>query len=111
MANGQLYQYPITLGTNAGDISHRVTFQALLPQTTTAQDTPGDMVAMYLPPDALKTSYTQGFGDVEMGGIGAAIMAGRGGDAQLPETATQDEPWQSKTLHAPSPAAGVGSSS
>ena len=81
MANGQLYQYPITLGANAGDISHRVTFQALLPQTTTAQDTPGDMVAMYLPPDALKTSYTQGYGDVEMGGIGAAIMAGRGGDA------------------------------
>ena len=38
-------------------------------------------VVLYMPPDALKTSYTQGIGDVEMGGfiaLAGADMAGAG---------------------------------
>ena len=74
--SSNIYQYPLNLGTKDSDGSHRVTFQILVPQTTNSNPATGDMVAMYLPPDALKTSYTQGYGDVEMGGIGQAIMAG-----------------------------------
>ena len=67
--SSNIYLYPLNLGTATSDSSHRVTFQILVPQTTNSNPATGDMVAMYLPPDALKTSYTQGYGDVEMGGI------------------------------------------
>jgi hypothetical protein len=62
--------------TSAGIGNHRITFQQL--KTTAANPTavPGDMVAMYLPPDALKTSYTQAYGDVDVGGVMAQSIMG-----------------------------------
>ena len=43
------------------------------------------MVALYLPPDALKTSYSQGWGDSDMGALGQAILnnAGKGDTASI----------------------------
>jgi len=72
-----LYTYPLDMtSTSAGIGNHRITFQQL--KTTAANPTavPGDMVAMYLPPDALKTSYTQAYGDVDVGGVMAQSIMG-----------------------------------
>ena len=91
--SAQLYQYPLDLGhrqQGIGSGDHRITFQILVPQTTNANPATGDMVAMYLPPEALKTSYSQGFGDVEMGGIGQAIMAGSVANAEQAGSAAME---------------------
>ena len=67
-----LYTYPLSMNSSQsnGNGDHRVTFVALQPRFNTTAPSEGAMVALYLPPDALKTSYTQSFGDVEMGGLG-----------------------------------------
>jgi len=67
-----LYSYPLNLNTSEsrGNGDHRITFQALKSRFNSDVPAPQDIVAMYLPPDALKTSYTQSYGDVEMGGLG-----------------------------------------
>ena len=67
-----LYTYPLSMNSSQsnGNGDHRITFVALQPRFNTTAPSQGAMVALYLPPDALKTSYTQSFGDVEMGGLG-----------------------------------------
>ena len=71
MAN-PLYKYPLTMNsqTDNNDGDHRVTFTALQSRNTTNVPENAGTVALYLPPDALKTSYSQSYGDVEMGGLG-----------------------------------------
>jgi hypothetical protein len=57
--------------TNPG-LPHYIRFVALRAYTSSAQakrGTPNGEVVLYMPPDALKTSYTQAIGDVEMGGF------------------------------------------
>ena len=68
MAN-PLYKYPLTMGsqTDGNDGDHRITFAALKSRFSTDVPESVGMVALYLPPDALKTSYTQTYGDVDMG--------------------------------------------
>ena len=82
-----LYSYPLNLNTSEsrGNGDHRITFTALQQRfgATTNGVRPGDMVAMYLPPDALKTSYSQSYGDVEMGGLGQAILGSNVNNDQL----------------------------
>ena len=84
-----LYSYPLNLNTSQsnGNGDHRITFTALQQRfgATTNSTMPGDMVAMYLPPDALKTSYSQSYGDVELGGLGQAIL---GSSANLDQLET-----------------------
>ena len=84
MAGSTLYSYPLNLNTSEsrGNGDHRITFQALEPRFGATDPAPGDVVAMYLPPDALKTSYSQSYGDVDLGGAGLAIMGIDGGAAQ-----------------------------
>jgi hypothetical protein len=71
-----IYQYPAELGSP--EYPHFITFTNRRSYTTTVQTTgggrnqarrgsPGQTVALYLPPDALKTTYSQGYGDVDMG--------------------------------------------
>ena len=76
MAGSTLYSYPLNLNTSEsrGNGDHRITFQALIPRFGTTDPALGDVVAMYLPADALKTSYSQSYGDVDMGGAGLAIL-------------------------------------
>ena len=68
--------------TNTG-LPHYIRFIAKKSYTSTTSDrgTPNGEVVLYMPPDALKTSYTQSIGDVEMGGfiaLAGADMAGAG---------------------------------
>ena len=73
-------QYPDGLGK--GEYPHFITFTARRAYTTTSpanstsgnRGTPRGSVALYMPPDALKTSYSQSYGDVDMGAsIGIAM--------------------------------------
>ena len=68
--------------TNPG-LPHYIRFIALRAYTSSAQSkrgTPNGEVVLYMPPDALKTSYSQTIGDVEMGGF---IKLARGEEEQV----------------------------
>ena len=74
------FTYP--KNTNPG-LPHYITFIAKrsYTSTTSTRGTSNGEVVLYMPPDALKTSYSQGIGDVEMGGfiaLAGADMAGAG---------------------------------
>ena len=76
------YSYPKGVGGNSSEYPHYIRFIAKRSYTSTqsARGTSNGEVALYMPPDALKTSYTQGIGDVEMGGfIKLATGGGAGG--------------------------------
>ena len=75
-----IFTYP--KDTNPG-LPHYIRFVALRSYTSTQskRGTPNGEVVLYMPPDALKTSYTQTIGDVEMGGfikLASANMEGVG---------------------------------
>ena len=65
---GDMFTYP--KDTNPG-LPHYIRFIAKRSYTSTQsrRGTPNGEVVLYMPPDALKTSYTQSIGDVEMGGF------------------------------------------
>ena len=65
--------------TNPG-LPHYIRFIAKRSYTSTqsSRGTSNGEVVLYMPPDALKTSYTQAIGDVEMGGF-ISLATGQGG--------------------------------
>ena len=68
-----LHAYPHDLESAAGEYPHYVTFTAI------SKGTALDTVALYLPADALKSSYTQSYGDADFGSVGVAL-ANQAGD-------------------------------
>ena len=62
------FKYP--KDTNPG-LPHYITFTALrsYTSTTSTRGQSNGSVVLYMPPDALKTTYSQSIGDVEMGGF------------------------------------------
>ena len=79
-----IWQYPAGVGGTNDEYPHYIRFIARRSYTST-NTTRGQIngnVALYMPPDALKTSYTQAIGDVDMGGfIALAGAQGVGGGA------------------------------
>ena len=71
-----LLSYPLNMNSSEsrGNGDHRVTFVALKPRFNSDQTAPEGMVALYLPPDALKTTYSQSYGDIDLGGVGIAAL-------------------------------------
>ena len=69
-AYGQSDNFTYPKDTNPG-LPHYIRFIAKRSYTSTTSDrgTSNGEVVLYMPPDALKTSYSQGIGDVEMGGF------------------------------------------
>ena len=68
--SNDIFKFPLTLGGNDNQYPHYVTFTQRKSYTTTAggrRGTPGGSVSLYMPPDALKTSYSQSYGDIDMG--------------------------------------------
>ena len=65
-----LRQFTYPKNTNPG-LPHYITFTAKrsYTSTTSRRGQPNGSVVLYMPPDALKTSYSQAIGDVEMGGF------------------------------------------
>ena len=71
MAN--VYKYPSDLDTNVM-YKHRIEFVSTVHRrSTTTLGRDGSSVHLYLPPDALKTSYSQTFADTDLGAIGNVI--------------------------------------
>ena len=66
---GPTLKYPKELTTSIGEYPHRITFDAKDKKNQSL-----GLVALYLPPDALKTNYSQQWGDVDMGAIGQGIL-------------------------------------
>ena len=66
--------------TNPG-LPHYIRFVARRSYTSTqsSRGTPNGEVVLYMPPDALKTQYSQGIGDVEMGGFISLAGSDMGG--------------------------------
>ena len=70
-----LYVYPENLESGAGEYPHYVTFTAIERGKNEGNKT----VALYLPADALKSSYNQTYGDADFGAVGVAL-ANQGGE-------------------------------
>ena len=64
---GSMYTYPLDLAGNP-EYSHRIKFNIR------DREKIKSTIFMYMPADALKTTYSQGYGDVDMGAVGAAIL-------------------------------------
>jgi len=82
MGTSRLYKFPLDLDSNSEEYPHRITFQALESRAGSPTPAPGGMVALYLPPEALKAAYTQSYGDVDMGSLGIALAGVDRGVAQ-----------------------------
>jgi len=81
-AHGTSDNFTYPKDTNPG-LPHYIRFVARRSYTSTQskRGTPNGEVVLYMPPDALKTSYTQSIGDVDMGGfisLAGADMVGAG---------------------------------
>lgn len=77
-----LLKYPLDLDSAGGEYSHRISFTAKIPRANSDTPAEGTKVMMYLPADALKTSYAQSYGDTELGALGLAITTGSRGAAE-----------------------------
>jgi len=80
---GDMFTYP--KDTNPG-LPHYIRFIARRSSTTDATFTVGEVV-LYMPPDALKTTYTQSIGDVDLGG--AISLVGGGTDVNIIQDALE----------------------
>ena len=58
--------YPLGAGGNSGNYPHYIRFTAQRSGPADGTFAAGEVV-LYMPPDALKTSYSQSIGDIEMG--------------------------------------------
>jgi len=79
-AYGQSDNFTYPKNTNPG-LPHYIRFVARRSYTSTQSErgTPNGEVVLYMPPDALKTTYSQSIGDIEMGGF--ISLSGAGGSA------------------------------
>ena len=78
---GDFFKYPAGVGGFGDEYPHYIRFIAKKSYTSSSQSrrgTPNGEVVLYMPPDALKTSYSQAIGDVEMGGF-ISLATGQGG--------------------------------
>ena len=76
-SRGGILSYPAGVGVNA-EYPHSIEFTARkrnLSSSNQRASTSLGSVVLYLPADALKTSYSQTFGDADLGAIGAATAS------------------------------------
>jgi len=76
-SKGGILSYPAGVGVNA-EFPHSIEFTARkrnLSSSNQKASTSLGSVVLYLPADALKTSYSQTFGDADLGAIGAATAS------------------------------------
>ena len=71
-----LLKYPLNVGDPGSEFPHSIHFSArkknLSSQNQSSTVSQGDVI-LYLPADALKTSYSQTFGDTDLGAVGVAL--------------------------------------
>ena len=76
-------KFPLNIGTaSASEYKHRITFTAQKYNTSSGTTVPNGSVTLYMPPDALKTTYGQSYGDAELGALGNLVAGMDTGKAQ-----------------------------
>jgi len=68
------YEYPTNLGTGDGQLNHWMSFQGFAFSRGMGSGDPTVDIALYIPPDALQTSYKSDYSAVEMGQIGGRAL-------------------------------------
>ena len=80
-----LLKYPLNVGDPGSEFPHSIHFSArkrnLSSQNEKSTVSQGDVI-LYLPADALKTSYSQTFGDTDLGAVGAGLGGISSGQAE-----------------------------
>ena len=66
-------KYPLDLDGNTREYKHYIRFQTLRRRITSRTSSLGPSCSLYIPPDALKTSYSQSYADTDLGSAGSAI--------------------------------------
>ena len=76
-------KFPLNIGTaSASEYKHRITFTAQKYNPSNGKTAPNGTVTLYMPPDALKTTYGQSYGDAELGALGNLVAGADTGQAQ-----------------------------
>ena len=68
------YEYPTNLGTGDGQLNHWMSFQGFSFSRGPGTGNATVDIALYIPPDALQTSYKSDYSAVEMGQIGGRAL-------------------------------------
>ena len=74
-----ILKYPSDLDGATNEYSHRINFTVYKQSPMHSKNTAIASIHMYMPPDALKTSYQQTYADADMGAIGNAILSSGAG--------------------------------
>jgi len=89
VSNAEQGRYPLDVSKD--EYPHYVLFTALRSFTASEQSVrgqPNGSVALYMPPDALKTSYSQSIGDADLGGA-ISLMGGGSTDVNIIQDAIE----------------------
>ena len=73
MALSTAYKYPLNIDSTDGEYKHRITFTALRNRQGTEIPASSGSVTLYMPGEALKTTYGQSYGDAELGALGNLV--------------------------------------
>ena len=107
-----LLKYPLDVGDRGSEYPHTIHFSArkrnLSSQNQKSSRPEGDVI-LFLPADALKTSYSQTFGDSDLGAVGAGLSGVTSGQA-LDAVANIERTIQSATGGAAGAAFGAAGS-
>ena len=80
-----ILKYPLNAGDANSEYPHTIQFSARRRNSSSnnsrASSSLGEVI-LYLPPDALKTSYSQTFGDTDLGAVGVALAGVNQGAAE-----------------------------
>jgi len=68
------YEYPTNLGTGDGQLNHWMSFEGFAFSRGIGSGNKTVDIALYIPPDALQTSYKSDYSAVEMGQIGGRAL-------------------------------------
>lgn len=80
MALSTAYKYPLNIDSTDSEYKHRITFTALRNRQGTEIPASSGSVTLYMPGEALKTTYGQSYGDAELGALGNLVSGmDRGG--------------------------------
>ena len=82
-SRGGILSYPLGVGINT-EYPHSIEFSARKRNLSSANQRASSSlgsVVLYLPPDALKTSYSQTFGDTDLGAVGVGLAGVSSQDA------------------------------
>ncbi len=71
--NSTNFKYPSNLDSADGEYRHYIQFQAQKHRTAAGSPAPAGSVSLYMPGEALKTSYGQTFGDADLGALGNLV--------------------------------------